>query len=341
MPTDEQQSIELLRAEIATLEQEIDTIYREAVRHDQELVALQDSAAALDYGASEHRLLSTRGPYIHGYYHHLRQFWRNVALLGETQGSGADHHQSPRELPPDMRFAFAMAGQVPMLDAYIAARYPPHFEVVFTAGQIAALRGDLGSAEQGAASPYARGVTNLTSAPDPLRTAIQEYLGPGMRVAVCGSMAPVYETLCLEAGATPTSLGFAPIRSETSQIATMPFAQALSSGERFDHVIAGWVVPQAGMGRFDAIDPDGDLKLMRALLRLVAPDGRLILGVPIGPDVVAYNSGRVYGPLRLPLLLNGWDEVTRQSGFADSSHQEVVQASLILRPARSTGAASP
>jgi hypothetical protein len=353
MTTDETGSIEQLRAEIAALEQEIDTIYREAVRHDQELVALQDSANALDYSTSEHRLLSTRGPYIHSYYHHLRQFWRNVALLGEIQGSGADHRQPPRELPPDVRLAFTMGGQVPVLDAYFAARCPPHFEVVFTDGQVAALRDDLGLAEKGtAASHYARAVNYLTSAPDPLRPALKHYLGPGtgqgigqgirqgMRVAVCGSTAPVYEALCLEVGASPTSLGFGPIRSETSLIATMPFADALSRAERFDHVVAGWVVPQAGMGRFDAIDPDADLKLMRALLQLVAADGRLIVGVPIGPDVVAYNTGRVYGPLRLPLLLDGWEEVARRTTKADASHEEVVQAALILRPARNSGAAS-
>lgn len=337
MPTEEE-SIALLRAEIATLEQEIDTIYREAVRHDQELTALQDSTNALDYGVSEHRFLSTRGPYIHSYYHHLRQFWRNVALLGEIQGSGADHRQPPRDVPEDVRRAFTMYGQVPMIDAYFAARCPPHFEVVFTDGQIAALRGGHGYAADGPTSPYAKAVTYLTSAPDPLRTLVAHHVGAGLRVGICGSTAPVYESLCLDSGATPVSLGFTPIRSETPRIATMLLADALSRGERFDLLIAGWAVAQAGMGRFDAIDPDGDLKLMRALLGLVAPGGRMMLGIPIGPDVVAYNTGRVYGPRRLPWLLKGWDEVLRRTTFADASHEEVVQAALILRPKSNAGA---
>ena len=183
--------------------------------------------------------------------------------------------------------------------------------------------------------------SSAASAPDPLRGAITRHVRARMRVGICGSTAPVYESLCLNVGASPTSLGFGPIRSETSLIATMPFADALSSGARFDCVIAGWAVPQAGMGRFDAIDPDGDLSLMRLLLRLVTPNGLLMLGVPVGPDLVAYNSCRIYGPLRLPLLLNGWEEVARRSGLADPSHEEVVQAALILRHACSAGAASP
>jgi hypothetical protein len=190
MPTDEQQSIELLQAEIATLEHEIDSIYREAVRHDQELVALQDSTNALDYGPSEHRFLSTRTAYIHGYYYHLRQFWRNVALLGEIQGSSADHHRPPRELPAHTRLAFTMGEQIPMLDTYFPTRYPPQFEVVFTAEQVAAF-GDSKAAERTVSAYYSRTMGYIESAPDPLRGTITRHVRARMRVGICGSMAPV------------------------------------------------------------------------------------------------------------------------------------------------------
>eukprot|EP01034_Spumella_vulgaris_P027181 gene27182-33867_t len=33
--------------------------------------------------------------------------------------------------------------------------------------------------------------------------------------------------------------------------------------------------------------------------------------VPIGPDVVVFNLHRRYGVIRLPLLLEGWEEVER------------------------------
>ena len=37
--------------------------------------------------------------------------------------------------------------------------------------------------------------------------------------------------------------------------------------------------------------------------------GKFILTVPIGPDMVVWNLQRRYGRTRLPLLLEGWEEV--------------------------------
>ncbi|KAJ1481085.1 hypothetical protein T484DRAFT_1808713 [Baffinella frigidus] len=46
---------------------------------------------------------------------------------------------------------------------------------------------------------------------------------------------------------------------------------------------------------------------MRRLATLLAPGGLLMLGVPIGRDVLVFNAHRIYGPQRLPLLTKGWD----------------------------------
>lgn len=62
-----------------------------------------------------------------------------------------------------------------------------------------------------------------------------------------------------------------------------------------------------GLGRYgDPIDPNGDLRAMREMQTLVKPDGFLILGVPVARDAVVWNAHRLYGRLRLPLLLQGW-----------------------------------
>ncbi len=44
--------------------------------------------------------------------------------------------------------------------------------------------------------------------------------------------------------------------------------------------------------------------------------GVLILTAPIGPDLVVWNLERRYGPVRLPLLLEGW-EVRQRFGYAE------------------------
>lgn len=50
---------------------------------------------------------------------------------------------------------------------------------------------------------------------------------------------------------------------------------------------------------------------MRSAWRSLRPGGVLLLTVPVGPDILVWNLHRRYGRLRLPLLLQGWEEVAR------------------------------
>lgn len=62
-----------------------------------------------------------------------------------------------------------------------------------------------------------------------------------------------------------------------------------------------------GLGRYgDPIDPNGDMRAMSEMQALVKPNGFLILGVPVARDAVVWNAHRLYGRVRLPLLLRGW-----------------------------------
>jgi hypothetical protein len=50
---------------------------------------------------------------------------------------------------------------------------------------------------------------------------------------------------------------------------------------------------------------------MSKVKELLKDDGLLFLTVPIGPDLLVWNLMRIYGPIRLELLLNGWEFVDR------------------------------
>jgi SAM-dependent methyltransferase len=53
-----------------------------------------------------------------------------------------------------------------------------------------------------------------------------------------------------------------------------------------------------GLGRYgDEIDPDAWKKACRAFVRVLAPGGRLYLGVPIGRQRVEFNAQRVFDPM--------------------------------------------
>jgi hypothetical protein len=65
-----------------------------------------------------------------------------------------------------------------------------------------------------------------------------------------------------------------------------------------------------GLGMYgDPLDPEGDLKAMRKMKRIVKPGGLLFLSLPVGADKVLFNNARIYGRKRLQLLKEGWEEL--------------------------------
>ena len=56
---------------------------------------------------------------------------------------------------------------------------------------------------------------------------------------------------------------------------------------------------------------------MKKMKTMLKPGGLLYLAIPVGSDALLWNANRVYGRLRLPLLIAGWK--TRESfGFKDA-----------------------
>jgi SAM-dependent methyltransferase len=55
------------------------------------------------------------------------------------------------------------------------------------------------------------------------------------------------------------------------------------------------VVEHIGLGRYgDSLDPDGDLKAIRELERVVAPGGTLLFVTPVGKPLLRFNANRIY-----------------------------------------------
>ncbi len=65
------------------------------------------------------------------------------------------------------------------------------------------------------------------------------------------------------------------------------------------------VVEHIGLGRYgDKLDPDGTRKACRELARVLKPDGRLYLSVPIGHERVCFNAHQIFHP---QTILNYFD----------------------------------
>jgi hypothetical protein len=66
-----------------------------------------------------------------------------------------------------------------------------------------------------------------------------------------------------------------------------------------------------GLGRYgDAIDPEGHLKGLAQLKKMVMPSGLLYLSTPIGPQRIEFNAHRIFAPETvLSWFDDGWEIV--------------------------------
>lgn len=144
----------------------------------------------------------------------------------------------------------------------------------------------------------------------------------GKEVAIMGSTIPWYESVVLHFGGIPVTIEYNPIVTDDSRIQTMTVEEYRENPRQFDTIISISSYEHDGLGRYgDPLDPYGDFRAMKETMEMLNPGGLLFLAVPVGQDALVWNAHRVYGPVRLPLLLNGWS-IVRSYGFKESDFKE-------------------
>jgi SAM-dependent methyltransferase len=88
----------------------------------------------------------------------------------------------------------------------------------------------------------------------------------------------------------PANLMLSDLSSEPADLLNLLFKDAsipsLSCMHTVEHV---------GLGRYgDKIDPDGDLKAIAELKRVISPGGSLLFVVPVGKPKIQFNAHRIY-----------------------------------------------
>ena len=168
-----------------------------------------------------------------------------------------------------------------------------------------------------------------------LPAAFAAYPIAGRRVTLFGSARPGYEAYVSEFGAIPHTVEYRSIRHTIPGLVTQTLDEYIANPSPLDRVLSISSIEHSGLGRYgDVIDPDADLAAMRLIRKNMAPDGLLYLSVPIGNDQVVWNAHRIYGPARLPLLLEGWETVTTYGLTPDLFHlgdQHGREALFVLR----------
>ncbi|TYZ63655.1 hypothetical protein PybrP1_006788 [[Pythium] brassicae (nom. inval.)] len=219
---------------------------------------------------------------------------------------GQVHTFPPVSMPRSMCRQFTMDGRVPVRQWYFddqtdadqsyAARSREYIETLVARAR--------------AREQFYYGATDAY-----LYEALRKYPIADQHVLIIGSTTPWYESVCIAHGAAScTTIDYNQLRYEHPQIRTLTLAEfAAASGSHrrhFDAILSISSFEHDGLGRYgDPLSPDADLAAMRTALQYANPAGsatRLFLAVPVGPDCVVWNAQRIYGPLRLPLLVEPW-----------------------------------
>lgn len=89
----------------------------------------------------------------------------------------------------------------------------------------------------------------------------------------------------------PANLKLDNLSSESADLLSLPFTDGSIVSLSCMHV-----VEHVGLGRYgDPVDPDGDLKAIANLKRVLAPGGLLLFVVPVGGEAkIIFNAHRIY-----------------------------------------------
>lgn len=138
--------------------------------------------------------------------------------------------------------------------------------------------------------------------------ALDKYSIKNKKVLVIGSCKPCYEAICLYRGAHVTVSEYADITCDVKTIKYIKPESLENVRDFYDVVVSISSYEHTGLGRYgDPIDPLGDLDAMIGAARVLKKKGLMFLAVPRGQDEVVWNEKRVYGNIRFPLLVDGYN----------------------------------
>jgi SAM-dependent methyltransferase len=92
-----------------------------------------------------------------------------------------------------------------------------------------------------------------------------------------------------------------------------------------DLIINCSTVEHVGLERYgDGANPDGDLEAMARLRQALKPEGVMLLTIPVGQDATIAPLHRIYGPKRLPLLLDSFVVEQKEYWTKDGANRWVL-----------------
>ncbi|CAJ0955162.1 unnamed protein product, partial [Mesorhabditis belari] len=215
------------------------------------------------------------------------------------------YEEPPKEMPDELRDQYTLYGRIPLLKAYYNEKSVPKAAVWDTVDELMTLP----EAELFQRSTYKERTKVVYSA----LSYFQEYF-KGKSGAVIGSQRPWAEVYALRHGAAAVlTVEYQKTKIKTKQPLSWIHPLDLAKNwtnfqEKWDFVISFSSIEHSGLGRYgDTPDPWGDLREVAKMHCLLKPGGVMLLGLPVGDDALVWNAHRIYGSIRLPWIMQGFE----------------------------------
>lgn len=225
----------------------------------------------------------------------------------------------PKEIPHGLLYRYTLGGRIGVEECYYNNVGLPFIPRIYTGRKIKSFMKQIKNRE---AAHYK--VTD-----EKLYQAMEKYPVEGKSCVVMGSISPFYGSACISFGAkTVTTIEYNKIIFLHPQMKTITPAEYDKNPAEFDAGFSISSFEHDGLGRYgDPLNPEADLEVMK---KIIKKGDILFLSVPVGKDLLVWNAHRIYGRIRLPLLLKGW-ETLDTFGF-DESKLDVVDKGASCQP---------
>ena len=212
-------------------------------------------------------------------------------------------HNAPSKIPDQMIDLYTMDGQVQTMEKYYNECYGErnYYWPLSAIDEFLSVYTPQNFHEETIKGQDPRLATNLISIAEELNIH-------GKKIAVVGSQMPWIECLFHNLGNDVTTVRTRPTLN-SEQFKTTLFHEFEEDIDKYDIIISHHSTEHAGLGRYgDSLDPDGDVREMRAIYESLTDDGSVIWIGSAGMDSLIWNSNRVYGEIRLQKIFQGFIE---------------------------------